>query len=127
MKEIAKFEEIIRKTRAGEELSASEENVNTTLYWAYRSSKDRNLETLDFSDVIWDRDIPQILETLKAEGLEEFTISSTFSGLLETIWGFEQLGCRMEGLVQVRQPYDNFNEDTMEMEPAYKPAACIKL
>ena len=117
MKRIAEFEEIIERVNAGEKVEFTE----------YPDAKEKGLDEIDFNEVIWGKDIEGIVNQLRKAGHETFTISSTFSSLLETIWEFEQHGCRMEGLKQVRQGYDNFNEETMKMEPAYKPAAIIRL
>ena len=128
MKRIAEFEEIIERVNAGEEVKLSEyPQACPTLYWAYRRSKENGLDEVDFSEVIWEKDVEGIVNQLRKAGHETFTISSTFSSLLETIWEFEKHGCKMEGLKQVRQGYDNFNAETMKMEPAYKPAAIIRL
>lgn len=128
MKRIAKFDELIKRTSEGEELKFTDfPEVVPTLYWAYRSSLRRGLEEIDFKEVIWEKDIEIIVKDLREAGYESFTISSTFSSLLETIWEFEQRGCKMVGLKQVRQGYDNYNEETRKMEPAFKPAALIRL
>lgn len=128
MKKIARIDEVITRVNAGENVKFEEyPEINPALYWAYRSSLRRDLEEVDFSEVIWEKDIDAIVNSLREAGHETFTISSTFSSLLETIWEFEQRGCKMEGLKQVRQGYDDFNEETMKMEPAYKPAAVIRL
>lgn len=127
MKNIARIDEAIERAKAGERISLEEANINATLFRAYRSSKDRGLDEIDFDDVIWNYDVEPILDELRAAGCEAFTISSTFSSLLETIWEFEKQGCRMDGLKQVKQSYTYFNAETMKCEPAYKPAAVIRL
>lgn len=127
MKNIARIDEVIKRAEAGERISLEEAGINATLYRAYRSSQKRELAEIDFNDVIWNYDVEAIVKELREAGYETFTISSTFSSLLETIWEFEQLGCRMDGLKQVEQEYKNFNMDTMKSEPSLKPAAVIRL
>lgn len=128
MKRIAKFDELIKRTSEGEDLKFTDfPEVVPTLYWAYKSSMDRGFEEIDFNEVIWEKDIETIVKDLREAGYESFTISSTFSSLLETIWEFEQRGCKMVGLKQVRQGYDNYNKDTRKSKPVYKPAAIIML
>lgn len=127
MKRIARIDEAIRRAKAGERISLEEAGINATLFSAYKSSKNRELDEIDFNDVIWNYDVEDIVKELREAGCETFTISSTFSSLLETIWEFEQLGCRMDGLTQIEQEYENFNMDTMKSEPALKPAAIIRL
>lgn len=116
-----------RKTKAGERISQKEANINSTLFRAYKSSQERGLDAIDFNDVIWNYDVETIVDEFRIARHETFTISSTFSSFLETIWEFKQYGCRIKGMKQVRQEYENFNMDTMKSEPAYKPAAIIRL
>ena len=84
MKKIEAFENIDR-TKGFEE-----QNMNSTVYWAYRYAQDAGNELLNFGEVIWDYDIEPILESCKAYGITEFTISSTFSSLIATLAEFEK-------------------------------------
>ena len=81
MKEIRTFEEAIKQNAR----SLKDLGINGTLFWAYRTSKENGNELIDFNEVIWDYDIEEIAQTLKANGITEFTISSTFSSLIETL------------------------------------------
>lgn len=51
---------------------------------SYRKSMKADREMLNFGDTIWEKEIPEIVKQLKQYGIEEFTVSSTYSGLLET-------------------------------------------
>ena len=75
MKEIRTFEAAIEQSAT----SLEELGINATLFWAYRTSKETGNELIDFNEVIWDYDIEEIAQTLRANGITEFTISSTFS------------------------------------------------
>ena len=79
MKEIRTFEAAIEQSAT----SLEELGINATLFWAYRTSKETGNELIDFNEVIWDYDIEEIAQTLRANGITEFTISSTFSSLIE--------------------------------------------
>ena len=46
----------------------------------------------NFGEIIWDHDIPDMIRDLKKYGYHEFTISSTFSGLIHTIAELEKMG-----------------------------------
>lgn len=81
MKEIRTFEAAIEQSAT----SLEELGINATLFWAYRTSKETGNELIDFNEVIWDYDIEEIAQTLRANGITEFTISSTFSSLIETL------------------------------------------
>ena len=83
--------------------------VNSTLYWAYRISKDESgNDLIDFNEVIWDHDIKEIADSMRAEGIKEFTISSTFSSLIETLAEFEKNGIYMNGLTTVNARYTDW-------------------
>ena len=89
--------------------SFESENINPTFYWAYRTAKSTGNELIDFHDVIWERDIPQIIENIKEFGITEFTVSSSFSGLIDTIAEFTKLGCTVAGVTSVKADYKDFS------------------
>ena len=111
MKTIELFEQAATK---GNEFFR-ENNLNTTLYWAYRKSKQNGNEFIDFQEVIWDEDIEPIAN--------KFTISSTFSGLIATLAAFEKQGFHMNGLTKVTADYTDFATG----KPKIIPAILMKL
>lgn len=66
--------------------------VNPTFGAAYFYSQDAGNDLINFSEVIWDHDIDEILEDCRRFGITEFTISSTFSSLVVTIAELEKRG-----------------------------------
>lgn len=104
MKEIRTFEEAIKQNAR----SLKDLEINGTLFWAYRTSKETGNELIDFNEVIWDYDIEEIAQTLKANGITEFTISSTFSSLIETLAAFEKHGISIAGLTIVKARYTDW-------------------
>ena len=111
MKTIELFEQAATK---GNEFFR-ENNLNTTLYWAYRKSKQNGNEFIDFQEVIWDEDIEPIANFLKAEGINKFTISS--------LAAFEKQGFHMNGLTKVTADYTDFATG----KPKIIPAILMKL
>lgn len=75
MKKIELFEKAIAEKAA----SLKEWGINPTLFWAYRNSITAGNDRIDFGEAIWDSEVGEITETLKENGITEFTISSTFS------------------------------------------------
>lgn len=118
MKEIKKIEEVIELVKQGKAPLLNEVDINPTLYWAYRQSKEIGLDTIDFSEVIWERDIEPIVATLREEGYESFTVTCNFSGLLATLSGFANLGCRLGEFKKVGQRYTTYNKETKQDERA---------
>ena len=102
MKPIKKFEEAIT---CKESRKLSDFGINSTMFWAYRKSQEAGCEFLNFDDVIWDYDVAPIVEACQEEGIERITISSTFSSLVKTLYFFDELGCKIEGMTSVPVVY----------------------
>lgn len=116
MKEIKKIEDAIRENTG----SFEERGINPTMFWAYRSSRESGNELLDFSDVIWEREIEGIAGVCRELEITEFTISSTVSGLVTILAEFEKHGCIMAGITQVRKNYRNWETMDYDFTPAIK-------
>ena len=95
-------------------------DINPTFGAAYFYSIDAGNDLINFAEVIWDYDIEAILEDCRKLGVKEFTISSTFSSLIETIAKFEELGCTLDGIVKVKERYTHFGSDEHALIPAFK-------
>lgn len=100
--------------------SLGEQNINSTVYWAYKNAQESGNELLDFNEVIWDYDIDPILDACKNHGITEFTISSTFSSLIATHAEFDKRGCHMAGLTQVKARYTDWKTGEHQLIPAIK-------
>ena len=79
------------------------------MYCSYSESRERRNKYLDFHEVIWDKDVKKIVDTMRQHGIEKFTFSSGWSSAVETAWLFQMNGCRLEGLVEVNGSR-NFND-----------------
>ena len=53
-------------------------------------------------------------------GITEFTISSTFSSLIQTLAEFEKHGFRMNGLTEVSANYTDFTTGKLKVVPAIR-------
>lgn len=82
--------------------------INSTMFWAYRDSQEAENDLLNFFEVIWDEDVANIVEACREYGIHEFTISSTFSSLIEKLAEFEKHGCKLAGLTTVKTRHTNF-------------------
>jgi len=114
MKKIELFEKAIAEQAA----SLKDWGINPTLFWAYRNSITAGNERIDFSETIWDTDIQEITETLKENGISEFTISSTFSSLIPTLAEFARHGFQMAGLTEVKANYTDWQTQERAVIPA---------
>ena len=59
-------------------------------------------------------------KALKENGISEFTISSTFSSLIETLAAFEKEGIRMAGLTEVNATYSDWKTGKKARIPAIR-------
>ena len=116
MKKIAAFENAI----ANRVKDIRAEGINATAFWVYRKSEDAGNELIDFSEVIWDEDVEAIAETFKQNGITEFTISSTFSGLIATLADFDKLGFKMAGITEVNANYTDWQTNNRARVPAIR-------
>ena len=119
MKKIELFEKAIAEQAA----SLKEWGINPTLFWAYRNSITAGNDRIDFGEVIWDNEVGEIAETLKENGITEFTISSTFSSLIPTLAEFARNGFQMAGLTEVKANYTDFQTQERAVIPAIRMAA----
>ena len=119
MKKIELFEKAIAE-QAG---SLKEWGINPTLFWAYRNSITAGNDRIDFGEAIWDSEVGEITETLKENGITEFTISSTFSSLIPTLAEFAKHGFQMAGLTEVKANYTDFQTQERAVIPAIQMAA----
>ena len=114
--------ELFERALADENGNPKAYGINPTLFWAYRGSRTAGNDLIDFNDVIWDDDIEAIADCLKDNGITDFTISSTFSGLIPTLAAFEKHGYQVVGITEVNAPYNDF----ITNKPARLPAIRLK-
>ena len=81
----------------------------TAIFNYYADSLSNGNKYLDIGrDVIWEKDVPAFLSTMRTEGIKQFTFSSSWSSAIEIAWRFQQHGCTLEGLTEV---YKNKEEN----------------
>lgn len=116
MKKIAAFENAI----ANQVKDRNSEGINPTAFWAYRHTQRNGNDLIDFSEVIWDEDIEAIADTFAANDINEFTISSNFSGLIKTLVAFEKQGFKMVGTTEVNANYTDWQTGEFAKVPALR-------
>ena len=118
MKRIEWFDKVMSGEAGVKDLRKA--NINPTAYWAYQSSLEVENELIDFCDVIWDDDVEPIVETLKENGIKEFTISTTMCELIKTLVLFEKVGCKMNGLTETKVNHKDWETGKYKRIPAIK-------
>ncbi len=92
--------------------------INHTAYYAVKKRRESGNKLIDFDDAIFDNDVPEIVDTLKRMGETEFTISSGFSRLVNTLSNFAKFGANIKGLTEVNSVYTNCITGKREKVPA---------
>ena len=120
MNRIKRFDEAIKNNafRCNSEDPAA---INYTLACAYSESLEAGNDLLNFSGAIFDREINEIVGELDDAGIDTFTISSTFSGLLPLLAKLEDEWWFVQGMTEVRANYNDFATG----EPALIPALIL--
>lgn len=103
---IAEFEETERNTEKETEFWTK----HSTMYRAYLDSKKVRNESLNFYEIIWEKDIESIIDLCRKNGIVKITVSGVFSNMLEILAEFEKRGCKLDGLTSAK---DRFNDQTV--------------
>lgn len=85
----------------------------------YENARERGNEHIDFHEVIWDKDVPALIDRLRKAGIQKFTFSSTWSSTVKTAWLFLQNGCKLEGMTEINGTCTSVFSEEYERVPAY--------
>ena len=91
--------------------------INCDTYWAYKHSREDNNELINFSDRINAKDAEDIIKCCREDGIKEFTISSSSTGIIHTIMALEACGCRLNGTTMINRGNPHFDDRKL---PAFK-------
>ena len=116
MKKVELFERAITE-QAG---SLEDYGINGTVFGVYRKSIDAGNDHIDFNDALWEQDIEAIVATFESNGITEFTISSTFSGLVPILAAFDKQGFKMAGITEVNANYTEWETEQRAKIPAIR-------
>lgn len=118
---IEKYERILEKLHNGGKQwwNVNKDEVNYYVFSAYCDSKGSNRDLLDISGSFWPKEIPAMIEEMKAEGIAEFTISDSRCGITEILAVFEDNGAKLQGLTRIATGFNDFETDEPEMKPAF--------
>ena len=90
----------------------AEKGKNAIRIWEeYERALENGNDRLDLNGCIWEEDVKDLINSIRENGITEFTFSSTWSGALEVAWLFQQNGCTLAGLVEINGPQKFFSEE----------------
>lgn len=96
--------DIARKKRRAlrEEIDrACGDDITKRAFSDYCSARNNGNLFLDINSVLWSKEVPAFVESLRCHGVQMFTVSSTFGGAVELYWELEKAGCHMVGMREV--------------------------
>lgn len=96
--------DIARKNRRAlrEEIDrACGDDITKRAFSDYCSARNNGNLFMDINSVLWSKEVPAFVESLRSHGVQMFTVSSTFGGAVELYWELEKAGCHMVGMREV--------------------------
>lgn len=81
----------------------------------YQISRKHGNFNLDLCEIVWDHQVPEIVSCMKANGIERFTFSGTYTEAIRTAWLFQQEGCVLEGFVEINSRYTDAYGDSLKV------------
>ncbi len=102
---IAKYERILENAIKNSTpiRLVKKDGVNSTMLYAYISSKAADRAMLNFDEEIWSYDVAIIAEELRNAGIEQFTISVEQLNMTEILAMFSDLGIIIQGVIRVKR------------------------
>lgn len=70
-------------------------------YWAWIKSVDNENEDVEMNDFLWDREVEDFVETLRAAGFDAFIYTNQSTSVMENVHAFEKYDCRLEGTATI--------------------------
>lgn len=133
MEQIKLFEDLLVKLEAienmppgsEEKFKAEDEFYDSLEGWAYelfvkyRDAKSRKNSYIDFDNCPHEREIPALVDCLRACGVQHITVSSHWSSMVEQTWAFCQVGCKIEGMVEINSRGKDGSTGEPKKEPAF--------
>ena len=83
-------------------------------YWFYWRSCEIGLDELDVDDSIWQSDIRDFSDTLRAAGVKSFVITNQSTGLMENIFDLEAQGWQLAGTCKLQSTVTRYSSERTE-------------
>ena len=113
MKRINEFDSALESTQ-----TAYNSGICGLLLKSYENTIEAKNELLDICDVIWEHDYDSLIRDMKKYGINEFTISSTFSTLFKAVQALIGRGCTLQGMKNVKDRFPRWTGGEYDLHPA---------
>lgn len=84
-------------------------------YWAFDRSSEIESEEMLMTDSLWEREVKDFSDTLKAAGVTTFVLAHQSTGLMEDIHNLETQGWRLVGTCKVTTTRHRWGDDETEV------------
>lgn len=99
------LDNLIENIKAGKNVPHGAAEIARTYY----SSNKRGFSCITWDDVMWEDDVENIVETLRAAGVNELYITNQASNMLDVYLMLDELGLKLRGVVRLANP--QYKED----------------
>ena len=83
-------------------------------YRAWEQSVENNYGELVMDDFLWDKEVPEFLEALKAAGVKHFVYTNASTSSMSNMQAFINTGCQLDGARQIKKVERRFGQDQVE-------------
>ena len=83
-------------------------------YWAFHRSSEIEIDDLEMNDSLWEREVKDFSDTLRAAGITTFVLTNQSTGLMEDIHNLEALGWQLVGTCKLAVKEFRFGTDRIE-------------
>ena len=80
-------------------------------YRAWASSIGRQEDEVEMDDFLWEREVPDFVETLRKAGFMTFVYTNQSTAVMENLHQFAAEGCAMDGLCTVTRREDRWGDE----------------
>jgi hypothetical protein len=89
-------------------------NAAVYVWKCYEESRNNGNKLLNFDDPIDEKNIPELVQCMRENGIEQFTFSSDWN-TRENAWAFVQSGCVIEGMTEINGDISPFTEKQQKL------------
>lgn len=80
-------------------------------YRAWWTSIDRQEDELEMDDFLWEKDVQDFIDALKAAGIKSFVYTNQSTAVMENLHQFAAAGCTMQGLCTITRRENRWGDE----------------
>ena len=80
-------------------------------YRAWATSISRKQDALEMDDFLWEKEVPDFIDTLRRAGVQTFVYTNQSTATMENLHAFEKEGCKMRGLCTILRQENRWGDE----------------